>query len=80
VIWKRFENSLWIRATEMGSPTSRPFFRSNRMIAIILPTFSRVRSRMIRPPAPSSDTDTAGRWFWSKVGAASVMRSPVSTT
>src|SRR3982751_741029 len=56
VIWKRLPNSLWIVATEMASPL--PF--SKRMMAIRCLTFSRVTWRMVRPPASSSSTATAG--------------------
>src|SRR5438105_14216074 len=44
VIWKRLPNSLWVVATEMGSPL--PF--SKRMMAIRCFTFSRVNWRMVR--------------------------------
>ena len=76
VIWKRLPNSLWIVATEIASP----LFFSNRMIAIRCLTFSRVTRRMVRPPASSSSTATAGRWSWSKVAEAPMNWSPVTST
>ena len=74
VIWKRLPNSLWMVATEMASPL--PF--SKRMMAIRCFTFSRVTWRMVRPPASSSSTATAGRWSWSKVAEAPMNWSPVT--
>ena len=45
-----------------------------------LPRFSRVAARIWRPPTSSSRTETAGRWFSSKLAEAFLSWSPVATT
>ena len=64
-----------------GAVTTSPLPFSNRMMAMRLPTFSRVMSLKMRAPLASSTRLTVGSWVWlSKPGCASVRFSPVSTT
>ena len=64
-----------------GAVTISPLPFSNRMIAMRLPTFSRVASLNSLAPTPSRLICTAGSLVrLSKPGCASLIRSPVSTT
>ena len=64
-----------------GAVTISPLPFSNRMIAMRLPTFSRVASLNCRAPTPSRLMLTVGSLVrLSKPGCASLMRSPVSIT
>ena len=64
-----------------GAVTISPLPFSNRMMAMRLPTFSRVASLNLRAPIASRLMCTAGSLLrLSKPGCASLMRSPVRMT
>ena len=76
-IWKRVPSSAWITGAVNASPL--PF--SNRMMAMRLRRFSRLTSRMMRPPLASTVRSTLGCCVCeSKPGCASVRLSPVRMT
>mmetsp|Transcript_11784 Transcript_11784/g.27677 ORF Transcript_11784/g.27677 Transcript_11784/m.27677 type:complete len:359 (+) Transcript_11784:2229-3305(+) len=76
LIWKRLPSSELI----LGAVTTSPLPFSNSRMAMRLPMFSREVSFMTRAPLASTVRCTAGLWFSSKPGWASLRLSPVRMT